>query len=104
MVKDTGCPHAGLSRVVFANKVAADAWRKKSALPLGSIVVKTAGAMSNTNSGKFLKEFSALTGRGTATDSVLAADTSTFLILTVHLMGRIADGLAALLNAINSQE
>lgn len=57
MVKDTGCPHAGLSKVVFANKVAADAWRKKSALPLGSIVVKTAGAMSNTNSRKFLRNF-----------------------------------------------
>jgi len=32
---------------------------------------------------------------------LLAPDTSTFLILTVHLTGRIADGLAALLNAID---
>ena len=46
-----------------------------------------------------VKELTALEGVRTATDSVLAADISTFLILTVHLTGRIADGLAALLNA-----
>ena len=45
--KDTGGPHAGLSKAVFANKIAADAWKKKGALPLGSIVVKTAGKISN---------------------------------------------------------
>ena len=45
--KDTGGPHAGLSKAVFANKIAADAWKKKGALPLGSIVVKTAGNISN---------------------------------------------------------
>jgi len=38
------------------------------------------------------------------TDSILTADHSTFLILTVHLTGRIADGLPALLNAIYPQE
>lgn len=43
--KDTGGPHAGLSKAVFANKIAAAAWKKKGALPLGSIVVKTAGAV-----------------------------------------------------------
>ena len=48
-------------------------------------------------------ELTALKGVGTDTDSVLAADTNTFLILTVHLTGRIADGLAALLNAIYPQ-
>jgi len=48
-------------------------------------------------------ELTALKDVGTATDSILAADTSTFLILTVLLTGRIADGLAALLNAIYSQ-
>ncbi len=45
--KDTGGPHAGLSKVVFANKIAADMWKKKGALPIGSIVVKTAGAVAN---------------------------------------------------------
>jgi len=51
-----------------------------------------------------VKELTTLKGVRTDTDSVLAAGTSTFLILTVHLTGRIADGLAALLNAIYSQE
>ena len=51
-----------------------------------------------------LKELTAPEGVGTNTDFVLAADTSTFLIPTVHLTGRIADGLAALLNAIYPQE
>ena len=52
-----------------------------------------------TDSGEFLKELTALKGVGTDTDSVLAADTSTFLPLTTA-----PDGLAALLNAIYSQE
>jgi hypothetical protein len=46
-VRDTGGPHTGLSKVVFANTIAAEAWKKKGALPLGSIVVKTAGAVGN---------------------------------------------------------
>ncbi len=40
---DTGGPHSGLSKRVFANKIAAAAWKKPGALPIGSIVVKTAG-------------------------------------------------------------
>ena len=46
-LKDTGGPHAGLSKVVFANNIASAAWKKKGALPLGSIVVKTAGGIKN---------------------------------------------------------
>jgi hypothetical protein len=40
---DTGGPHSGQRKVVFANKIAADAWKKQGKLPVGSIVVKTAG-------------------------------------------------------------
>jgi Cytochrome P460 len=44
---DTGGPHSGQSKIVFANKLAADAWKKKGALPVGSIVVKTSGKVSS---------------------------------------------------------
>jgi Cytochrome P460 len=46
-VTDTGGPHAGLNKAVFANPLAANAWSKKGALPVGSIVVKTAGKVSS---------------------------------------------------------
>jgi hypothetical protein len=40
---DTGGPHSGQSKRVFANKIAAVAWKKSGALPIGSIVIKTGG-------------------------------------------------------------
>jgi Cytochrome P460 len=40
---DQGGPHSGQSKRVFANKTAAAAWKKPGALPIGSIVIKTAG-------------------------------------------------------------
>jgi Cytochrome P460 len=39
-------PHAGKNKVVYANPVAAKAWAGKTALPVGSLVVKTAGTVS----------------------------------------------------------
>jgi hypothetical protein len=42
--KDTGGAHPGVGKVVYANALAAKAWRTKGALPVGSIVVKTAGS------------------------------------------------------------
>ncbi len=39
-------PHAGKNKVVYANPVAAKAWAGKGALPVGSLVVKTAGSAS----------------------------------------------------------
>ncbi len=39
-------PHAGKNKVVYANPVAAKAWTGKGALPVGSLVVKTAGSAS----------------------------------------------------------
>ena len=39
----TGGPHAGQQKVVYANPVAAREWKSGKALPVGSIVVKTAG-------------------------------------------------------------
>jgi hypothetical protein len=36
-------PHAGQTKVVYANKVASAAWKTKKPLPVGSIVTKTAG-------------------------------------------------------------
>ncbi len=44
---DTGGPHSGLSKQVFANKIAAAAWKKTGKLPVGSIVVKTSGKISS---------------------------------------------------------
>lgn len=40
----TGGPHAGQRKVVYANPLAAREWKSGRALPVGSIVVKTAGA------------------------------------------------------------
>jgi hypothetical protein len=37
-------PHAGKNKVVYANAIAAKAWAGKAALPVGSLVVKTAGS------------------------------------------------------------
>jgi hypothetical protein len=39
-------PHAGKNKVVYANPMAAKAWAGKAALPVGSLVVKTAGSAS----------------------------------------------------------
>ena len=39
-------PHAGKNKLVYANPVAAKAWAGKAALPVGSLVVKTAGNAS----------------------------------------------------------
>jgi hypothetical protein len=36
-------PHAGKNKVVYANPIAAKAWAGKTPLPVGSLVVKTAG-------------------------------------------------------------
>jgi hypothetical protein len=44
---DTGGPHSGLSKQVFANKIAAAAWKKTGKLPIGSIVIKTGGKISS---------------------------------------------------------
>ena len=39
-------PHAGKNKVVYANAIAAKAWAGKAALPVGRLVVKTAGSAS----------------------------------------------------------
>jgi Cytochrome P460 len=39
-------PHAGKNKVVYANPMAAKAWAGKTPLPVGSLVVKTAGPSS----------------------------------------------------------
>ncbi|GEM84621.1 cytochrome P460 family protein [Meiothermus hypogaeus] len=39
----TGGPHAGQAKVVYANPAALKEWKSGRALPVGSIVVKTAG-------------------------------------------------------------
>ena len=44
---DTGGPHTGQSKLVFANKIAATAWKKPGKLPVGSIVIKTGGKISS---------------------------------------------------------
>jgi Cytochrome P460 len=44
---DTGGPHAGENKIVFANVKAAKVWRGKNPLPVGSLVVKTAGGVSS---------------------------------------------------------
>jgi hypothetical protein len=71
-VADTGGPHAGLNKTVFANGIAAKAWSGKAALPVGSIVVKTAGKLSSPSfvavmlkqkSGWYYEEYFAKNGR-----------------------------------------
>ncbi len=44
---DTGGPHSGQTKQVFANKIAATAWKKSGKLPIGSIVIKTGGKISS---------------------------------------------------------
>lgn len=39
-------PHAGKNKIVYANPIAAKAWAGTAALPVGSLVVKTAGSAS----------------------------------------------------------
>jgi hypothetical protein len=46
---ETGGPHSGQNKQVFANKIAAIAWKKTGALPIGSIVIKTGGKISSPN-------------------------------------------------------
>ena len=62
----TGGPHAGPSKVVFANEPAARVWAGKAALPDGSLVVKTTGPlaaptlvaiMRKTRAGWFYEEY-----------------------------------------------
>lgn len=42
----TGGPHAGQAKAVYANPAAAKEWKSGKNLPVGSIVVKTAGPAS----------------------------------------------------------
>jgi Cytochrome P460 len=44
---DTGGPHAGENKIVFANAMGAKVWRGKNPLPIGSLIVKTAGSVSS---------------------------------------------------------
>jgi hypothetical protein len=44
---DTGGPHAGENKMVFANAAAAKVWSGKNPLPVGSLIVKTAGSVSS---------------------------------------------------------
>jgi hypothetical protein len=44
---DTGGPHAGENKIVFASVAAAKAWKGKNPLPVGSLIVKTAGSVSS---------------------------------------------------------
>lgn len=44
---DTGGPHAGENKIVFASLKAAKVWKGKNPLPVGSLVVKTAGSVAN---------------------------------------------------------
>ncbi len=44
---DTGGPHAGEKKIVFASPKAAKGWRGKNPLPVGSLVVKTAGSVAS---------------------------------------------------------
>jgi hypothetical protein len=46
-IKDTGGAHAGQNKQVFANKIAAAAWKKSGKLPVGSVVIKTGGKVSS---------------------------------------------------------
>jgi hypothetical protein len=55
---DTGGPHAGENKIVFANTVGAKVWKGKTALPLGSLVVKTAGSVSSPSFVAIMKKTS----------------------------------------------
>jgi hypothetical protein len=46
-IKDTGGAHAGQNKQVFANSIAAAAWKKSGKLPVGSVVIKTGGGVSS---------------------------------------------------------
>ncbi len=43
----TDGPHSGQAKQVFANKIAATAWKKTGKLPVGSVVIKTSGKVSS---------------------------------------------------------
>ena len=73
-VSDTGGPHPGQNKTVFASPIAAKAWKAKGALPVGSIIVKTAGAvtapslvavMNKTSTGWVYEEFTPKDGKYT---------------------------------------
>ena len=44
---DTGGPHAGENKMVFASLTAAKVWKGKNPLPVGSLIVKTAGSLGS---------------------------------------------------------
>ena len=44
---DTGGPHAGENKIVFASSLAAKLWQGKNPLPVGSLIVKTAGSLAS---------------------------------------------------------
>ena len=43
----TDGPHSGQTKQVFANTIAAAAWKKTGKLPVGSVVIKTSGKVSS---------------------------------------------------------
>jgi Cytochrome P460 len=55
---DTGGPHAGENKIVFANSVGAKNWKGKNPLPVGSLVVKTAGSVSSPSFVAIMKKTS----------------------------------------------
>jgi Cytochrome P460 len=55
---DTGGPHAGKNKIVFANAAGAKMWKGKTALPVGSLVVKTAGSVSSPSFVAIMKKTS----------------------------------------------
>jgi hypothetical protein len=73
-VSDTGGPHAGQGKVVYANPKAAAAWKARTVLPVGSVVVKTAGSgvaptlveiMNKTKAGWQYEEYTPKNGKYT---------------------------------------
>ena len=69
---DTGGPHAGENKIVFASSKAAKVWKGKNPLPVGSLIVKTAGSlakpsfvaiMTKTSKGWDYAEYTATNGK-----------------------------------------
>ncbi|MFN3265596.1 MAG: cytochrome P460 family protein [Deinococcales bacterium] len=48
-ITDTDGAHPGQNKQVFANKIAAAAWKKSGKLPIGSVVIKTGGKVTQPN-------------------------------------------------------
>jgi Cytochrome P460 len=55
---DTGGPHAGENKKVFANVAAAKVWKGKNPLSVGSLIVKTAGSVSSPSFVAIMKKTS----------------------------------------------